>query len=155
MRRLAGMLVAGIALASAIGACSTAPPAPERASSPQFRIGQVWRYQTRPGEGASRVIIGRIERIEGIGKVVHVKLTDLKLMSPAAPGSVATIMFHAPVREDWLAASVVELTTERGDLAGFAEGYGKWLAAYRTGEAGVFTVPLSDVVATMEQALNP
>ena len=45
----------------------------ERASSPQFRVGQVWRYQTRPGEGASRVIIGRIERIEGIGKVVHVE----------------------------------------------------------------------------------
>ena len=155
MRQLARTLVAGIALASALGACSTAPPAPERVSSAQFRIGQVWRYQTRPGEGASRVIIGRIERIEGIGRVVHVKLTDVKLMSPAAPGSVATIMFHVPMREDWLAYSLVELTPEQGDLEGFAEGYGAWLAAYRRGEAGVFTIPLSEVVASMEQALTP
>ena len=108
----------------------------ELASSPQFRIGQARRYQTRPGEGASRAIIGRIERIEGIGRVVHVKLTDVKLMSSAAPGSVATIVFHVPVREDWFAASLVELTPEHGDLEGFAEGYGKWLAAYRKGEAG-------------------
>jgi hypothetical protein len=148
-------IVAVIALASVVGACSTAPPAPERVSSPQFRIGQVWRYQTRPGEGASRVIIGRIERIEGIGRVVHVKLTDLKLMSSAAPGSVATILFHVPMREDWLAYSLTELTPERGDLEGFAEGYGTWLAAYRRGEAGVFAIPLSEVVRSMEQALDP
>ena len=151
MRQILRRSIVAVFLVAAAAACATGPPAPERASSPQFRIGQVWRYQTRPGEGASRVIIGRIERIEGIGRVVHVKLTDLKLMSSAAPGSVATIMFHAPVREDWFAASLVELTPERGDLEGFAEGYGAWLAAYRKGEAGVFSIPLSDVVATMEQ----
>ena len=155
MRQLARTLVVAIALASALAGCATGPPEPERVSSPQFRIGQVWRYQTRPGEGASRVIIGRIERIEGIGRVVHVKLTDLKLMSSAAPGSVATILFHVPMREDWLAASLLELTPERGDLEGFAEGYGTWLAAYRRGEAGVFTIPLSEVVRSMEQALDP
>ena len=155
MRHMIHTLIAAIALASVVGACSTGPPTPERASSPQFRVGQVWRYQTRLGEETSRAIIGRIERIEGIGKVVHVKLTGLHLTSSAAPGAVGTIMFHAPVVEDWLAASVVELTPERGDLEGFAEGYGKWLAAYRKGEAGVFTIPLSEVVAGMEQALNP
>ena len=155
MRHSFRTLIVGVRARFGARACATGPPLPERASSPQFRVGQVWRYQTRPGEGASRVIIGRIERIEGIGKVVHVKLTDLKLMSSAAPGSVATIMFHVPMREDWLAASLVELTPERGDLQGFAEGYGKWLAAYRNGDAGVLSIPLSEVVATMEQALNP
>lgn len=155
MRRIPRKLIVAIALASLLGACATGPALPERTSSPQFRIGQVWRYQTRPGEGASRVIIGRIERIEGIGRVVHVKLTDLKLMSSAAPGSIATILFHVPMREDWLAYSLTELTPERGDLAGFAEGYGTWLAAYRRGEAGVFTIPISEVVTSMEQALTP
>ena len=155
MRPIPRKLIVAIALASVVGACATGPPLPERASSPQFRVGQVWRYETRPGEESSRVIIGRIERIEGLGKIVHVKLTGLHLASSAAPGTVATIMFHAPVAEDWLAASVVELTAERGDLEGFAEGYGKWLAAYRKGEAGVFSIPLSEVVATMEQALDP
>jgi len=147
--------IASIAFLAAAAACSTGPPMPERASSPQFRVGQVWRYQTRPGEEASRVIVGRVERIDGLGKVVHVKLTGLHLTSSAAPGAVGTIMYHAPIAEDWLAASVVELTAERGDLEGLAEGYATWLSAYRKGQAGVFSIPLSELVATMEQALNP
>jgi len=156
MRQLRRILVAVIALASVVGGCATGPALPERASSPKYRVGQVWRYETRVGEEQSRAIIGRIERIDGIGMVVHVKLTGLHLTNAAAaPGAVGTIMYHAPMREDWVAASLLELTTERGDLDGFAEGYGKWLAAYRKGEAGVFSVPLSEVVEAMEQALNP
>jgi hypothetical protein len=124
---------------------------PERASSPRYRVGQVWRYQTRPGEEASRAIIGRIERIEGIGIVVHVKLTGLELRGPQG---VASVTFHAPVAEPQLSASVTELTEERGDLDGFAEGYAKWRAAYRDGKAGVFTLTLFEILETMEQALN-
>jgi hypothetical protein len=124
---------------------------PERASSPRYRVGQVWHYQTRPGEEASRVIIGRIEKIEGIGTVVHVKLTGLELRGPQG---VATVMFHAPVAEAYLSASVTELTGERGDLEGFAEGYGMWRAAYRDGKAGVFTLTLFEILETMEQTLN-
>jgi hypothetical protein len=124
---------------------------PERASSPRFRVGQVWRYQTRPGEEASRAIVGRIERIAGIGTVVHVKLTGLQLRGPQG---VATIIFHAPVAEEQISASVTELTDERGDLQGFADGHAMWLSAYRKGEAGVFTLPLAGIVDAMEQALN-
>jgi hypothetical protein len=142
------------ALALTATACSMAPPMPERASSPQFRVGQVWRYETRAGEEGSRVIVGRVERIEGVGKVVHVKVTGLHLESSAAPGAVATIMFHAPIAEAQLAASVIELTDERGDLEGFAEGYAQWLRAYREGKAGVFTLQLSEVVASIERAMS-
>lgn len=135
-----------------LAACVSGPPMPERASSPRYRVGQVWQYQTRPGEEASRVIVGRIEKIEGIGTVVHVKLTGVQLRGPQG---VATVMFHAPVAEAHLSASVTELTDERGDLEGFAEGYGMWRAAYREGKAGVFTLTLFEILETMEQALNP
>jgi hypothetical protein len=125
---------------------------PERASSPRYRVGQVWHYQTRPGEEASRVIVGRIEKIEGIGTVVHVKITGIQLRGPQG---VATVMFHAPVVEAYLSASVTELSEERGDLAGFAEGYGMWRAAYREGKAGVFTLTLFEILETMEATLHP
>jgi hypothetical protein len=141
-----------IAFALLVVACASGPPMPERASSPRYRVGQVWRYQTRPGEEASRVIVGRIERIEGLGTVVHVKLTGLRLRGPQG---VATVMFHAPVAEPQLSASVTDLTEARGDLGGFAEGYAMWRSAYESGQAGVFTQPLSEVVDSMEQALNP
>jgi hypothetical protein len=140
-----------IALVLLVAACASGPPMPERASSPRYRVGQVWRYQTRPGEEASRVIVGRIERIEGIGPVVHVKLTGLRLRGPQG---VASIMFHAPVAEPQLSASVTELTGERGDLEGFADGYAMWRSAYQSGKAGVFTLPLAGVVDSMEEALN-
>lgn len=143
-----GSLAVALAL---VAACASGPPMPERASSPRYRVGQVWRYQTRPGEEASRVIIGRIEKIEGVGTVVHVKLTGLDLRGPQG---VATVMFHAPVGEAYLSASVTELTDERGDLDGFAEGYAMWRVAYREGKAGVFTLTLFEILETMEQALH-
>jgi len=146
---LGALALACIVLAAA---CASEPPMPERASSPRYRVGQVWRYQTRPGEEASRAIVGRIETIAGLGTVVHVKLTGLQLKGPQG---VATVVFHAPVAEAQLSASVTELTDERGDLEGFAEGYAMWRSAYRTGEAGIFTIPLSEIVASMEQALSP
>ena len=139
-----------IAFTLLVAACASGPPLPERASSPRYRVGQVWRYQTRPGEEASRVIVGRIEKIEGIGPVVHVKLTGLRLRGSQG---VATVMFHAPVAEPQLSESVTELTDERGDLEGFAEGYTMWLSAYRGGKAGVFTLPLAEIVDSMEEAL--
>jgi hypothetical protein len=141
-----------VAFALLVAACASGPPLPERASSPRYRVGQVWRYHTRPGEEASRAIVGRIEKIEGIGSVVHVKLTGLRLRGPQG---VATVIFHAPVAERQLSASVSELTGERGDLAGFADGYALWRAAYLDGKAGVFTQPLAGVVDAMEEALNP
>ena len=142
------LLAAGLAL---LAACASGPPPPERASSPRYRIGQVWRYQTRAGEEASRAIVGRIDQIEGLGTVVHVKLTGLQLRG--AQG-VATLLYHAPVAEAQLSASVTELTEERGDLEGFAEGYASWLSAYRDGKAGVFTLTLAEIVDAMEQALS-
>ena len=141
-----------IAFALLVAACASGPPTPERASSPRYRVGQVWRYQTRPGEEASRVSVGRIEKIEGIGSVVHVKLTGLRLRGPQG---VATVILHAPVAEPQLSASVTELSGERGDLEGFAEGYALWRSAYGSGKAGVFTLPLAGVVDSIEQALNP
>jgi hypothetical protein len=131
--------------------CAGGPPPPERVSSPRFRVGQVWRYQTRPGEEASRVIVGRVERVGAAGTVVHVKLTGLRLEGPQGVG---TLVYHAPIAEAQMEASVTELTEERGDLAGFAEGYAMWRAAYLDGKAGVFTLTLSEVVETMEQALK-
>jgi hypothetical protein len=63
-------------------------------------------------------------------------------------------MSHAPVAEPQFTASVTELTDQRGDLEGFAEGYATWRAAYLEGKAGVFTLTLSEVVDVIEQALN-
>ena len=126
---------------------------PAVATSDQFAVGQIWEYKTRPGEEGSRVIVGRIESIDKVGKVVHVKLSGLKISNPGAPGGYSTTMGHAPIMEEKLKESVTKLAGQSGDLEGFQEGYNTWLQEHRSGKAGVFSIPLREIVDSMEQAL--
>ena len=142
----------GIGAVPAANANELAPPEPM--SSEQFASGQVWLYKTRPTEEASRVIIGKIEMIPKVGTIVHVKLIGLRFKISSAPDGFSTVLTHAPVSEAALSASVTELSNEVFDLEGFSEGYNTWLSSFRTGDAGVFTISLSEIAEAMEQALN-
>src|SRR5262245_2097527 len=114
---------------------------PEPATSSHFEANQVWRYNTRPGEEASRVIIGKIERWPRLGTVIHIKLTGLRL----ATGQ--SVVPHAPVAEDQIVASVTDLTTEAADLEGLEEGYEVWLAS----RGGAWTITLAELVDVLEE----
>jgi hypothetical protein len=126
---------------------------PEPATSEQFAQGQVWVYKTRPGEEASRAPVGGIETAAEVGTIVHVNLTGLRIKNPAMPGGFSSVISHAPISELALSASVTELTKETSDLDGFREGYDSWLSSFCAGDAGVFSIPLSQVVEFIEQTL--
>ena len=83
-----------------------------------------------------------------------VKLTGLRVKNPDAPGGFSSVMTHAPVSESALSASVTKLAKEVSDLDGFSEGYVTWLSSFRAGDAGVFTIPLSEITEVMEQTIN-
>jgi hypothetical protein len=148
LRRFLGAL----GIAAATSACSETRPALEPATHGRFVTGQVWRYRTRPGEEASRVIIGRIEKDSQSGTIIHVKLTGLRIPNPLAPGGINSELPHAPVSDAAMSASVTDLTDDVADLAGFTEGYETWLQY--SGGAGVFTTPLSEIVTFVEQAVR-
>jgi hypothetical protein len=114
---------------------------PEPTTSSQFEPGQVWRYKNRPGEEASRVIIGKIDRWPTSGTIVHVKLTGLQIASGIP---------HAPVDEDHLSGSVTDLTSEAADLDGFEKGYEVWRAA----RGGIWAIPLAEIVEIVEEGLK-
>ncbi len=147
-----GVLVVGFlsAILALLG-CDKAR-SPRQSASSQFAVGQVWKYKSRPSEPDSRVIIGRIETIEKVGVVVHVKLAGLKIINPTAPGGLSTVMGHAPMTEGKLRESVTEVVSGDGDLSGFEEGYNTWLG-HQAGEAGIFTITLSEIVDCMESAI--
>jgi len=63
-------------------------------------------------------------------------------------------MGHAPILESALLASVLERVDEEVDLDGFDEGYKTWLAAYLEGEAGLFSMPLAEIVSSIEATLS-
>ena len=129
-------------------------PAPPTTGSGQFAVGQVWQYSTRETESESRVVIGKVETLGKTGTVVHIKLVNLRIMNPTAPGGFSTHMSHAPITEAALKLSVTTLSEDKVDLDGFDEGYQTWLAAYRDGKGGVFTTSVKDIVDFVEQAIN-
>lgn len=143
-RRL--MAAVGTDVAAAELAEGSRPLTP--AVSQKFSAGQIWRYENRPGEDASRVIIGKVEQAAEIGTIIHVKIIGLSLKGQ---GETASVITHAPVAEAQVAASVVELTDEVANLDGLDDGYASWCSAFLAGKAGVFTITLSEIVEYMER----
>ena len=145
--RLAG---AWVAVALLMGACASDRPLPR----PAVAVGQVWAYETRSNERDSRAIVGHIEDLPDEGRVIHVKLTNLKLRNPAAPSGFSPVIVHAPVTQAAFLASVRGVVVaEPADLRGFAHGYDRWRTAHTLGEAGVFEIGLAEIVDEMERQL--
>jgi len=117
-----------------------------------FEEGQIWRYQTRPGEEASRLFIARIDRGVGTQTIYHIYLDGLKLKNPLYEGGVQDHLPHAPVTRQSLEASVTELLEENATMPDIAEGYATWLLAFEKGQAGFFTLPVNQIVQHIEDA---
>ena len=131
------------------GCGKQSPPDPKPTQSDKFKPGQVWQYRTRKGEEGSRLIIGKVEQMGSIGIVIHIKLIGLRIMNPHAPGGVSNTIAHAPVAEANLSESVTTLVSEGGNLDGFHEGYDTFKKA---GKPGVLTIPVSEIVDSVERA---
>lgn len=139
------LLIPALCLGAA-GSASAADPA-------RYEPGQVWRYHTRPGEEDSRAVVGLVEEADGVGRVVHIKLTGVAIKSAAAQNGLVRDVSHVPMRERALSASVTSLESEDGNLDGFREGYEAWLRQPKQGRGG-FSQTLSEVVALIQAALN-
>lgn len=146
---------AGLALTVILSIWGCKPPDRPRltaGTSERFSAGQVWTYKTRPSETGSRLLIGRVDSVDG-KNVVHIKITGLAIQNPMKPGAPQPVLGHAPISEEALADSVVAKIADTGDLAGFQEGYDEWRSSFDKGQGGFFTVPVADIPATIEEAL--
>lgn len=115
----------------------------------EFQPGQVWEYETRAGEEASRLTICRIEDKDG-HTVVHIYVDGLALKSPHSPDGVGRFIGHMPFREDAVRGSVRKLVETRPELPDFEEGYETWKA----NNGGVFTTSVAEGIDFVEEAVN-
>lgn len=122
------------------------------AAAQEFREGQIWRYDTRPGEENSHLFIARIDRGLGNQSIYHIYLDGLQLKNPLFPGGVQDHLPHAPVTRKTLDASVTGLVEEGAVMPDIAEGYAAWLLAFEKGQAGIFTLPAKEIVQVVEDA---
>lgn len=121
----------------------------------KYEPGQVWSYRTRPGEEASRLTVLKVEPHGTAGEpAIHVRLDDVKLANPRVEGGVSREISHLPFSEEAIDRSVTELLESDVPLPDNLEGYETWKREADEGNAGIFTLPVAEVVSVVEQAMD-
>ncbi|GMA14889.1 hypothetical protein E5F05_12635 [Deinococcus metallilatus] len=120
---------------------------------PDFTPGQRWAYHTRPGEEDSTLLILRREALGDL-PVLHIQLQGLRLRNPFTASGLQTDLGHMPISEEAVQQSVTDLLEQNATPSDDGGGYEEWRAAYERGEAGVFTLPVAQVVQALEDAVN-
>lgn len=125
------------------------------AKKDQYSVGQEWNYKTRPTEKNSTLKILKIEEYPETGKVIHISVSGLKMKNPASPTGYAENLSHLPISEEALNNSVTTLKKETYQKPDSLEmdGYSYWKKEFDNGNAGIFTIPVSEIVSTMEKSI--
>ncbi|MDH5035534.1 hypothetical protein [Chryseobacterium cucumeris] len=125
------------------------------AKKDQYSVGQEWNYKTRPTEKNSTLTILKIEEYPETGKVIHISVNGLKMKNPASPTGYAENLSHLPISEEALNNSVTTLKKETYKKPDSLEmdGYSYWKKEFDNGNAGIFTIPVSEIVSTMEKSI--
>ncbi|WP_189091026.1 hypothetical protein [Deinococcus ruber] len=118
-----------------------------------FVPGQRWAYHTRSGEEASRLLVLKVEVLNG-EEVVHLSIGGLAMNNPLSPGGVSQQIGHVPIGASALRRSVTWLEESAAELPEDESGYWQWKAAADRGEAGVFTLEIADLVDVLEEAFQ-
>ena len=125
------------------------------ACAAKYSEGQVWHYQTRPGEEGSRLYIVQIDDEPSFGPIYHIYLDGLRIRSPLRSDGIQDHMPHLPVDRTTLDSSVTELTISMTKSPDIADGYALWRESFDAGEGGVFNIPVRDIVQIIEDSINP
>ena len=120
----------------------------------KFKVGQVWKYKTRPNEENSRLTIAKVENEPKNGNIIHITVTNLKIKNPHASSGYTDLIGRMPLAESAVAESATELSNEMPDLSSYKEGYQDWREAFDNGRGGIWTLPVSECVAAMEEVVN-
>lgn len=118
----------------------------------RFEPGQVWRMLGRPQDGDAHVVVLAVTDDATLGQIVSIAVTGVHIQTAFG---VQTELPHAPVTAEVLRAAVTELVESDGPTAetpGFTEAYQQWRESYEAGEAGVFTIAVTEILDLVEQA---
>ena len=126
-----------------------------RAEEPAFAVGQTWRYETRKGEGDSRLVILRIDDAAKEGRIVHVGIVGAKLvLAPGQPAQPWQID-HMPFAEVALRRSVTKLEAEpsKAVFPEFEPHYVAWKKVADAGNRQMWSAPVSKAVGDLEKMI--
>lgn len=124
------------------------------AKAADYAAGQVWSYKTRPGEENSTVLINKVETDAKLGKIFHISVNGVKVKNRHVAGGISTELPHLPVSEKTLKKSLTKLIGTQAPNPNYIEGYKTWRAAFDAGNAGVFTISVSEIIGFVEKTMN-
>lgn len=119
-----------------------------------FEVGQVWHYDTRSEESGSTLTIVQLDQDAVLGTIVHVHIEGVLIKSPSAPKGYSNEIHHMPFSKEALRKSVTEKVGQVNKLPDYKEGYDQWYRAFASGKGGIFTIPVKEAVAYIEQVMN-
>lgn len=106
---------------------------------PAIKEGDIWGYNTRPGEEASTLTILKIERYPHYGTVAHIRVDGIRMINPVTGGEF-TAMPHLPFQAEALQRSLTRRVGETAQIPDFSQGYTYWKAAFDEEKAGAFKI---------------
>ncbi len=122
--------------------------------SNEFKVGQVWQYDTRKGEEKSLLYIVHIDEEESPAKIYHIYIDNLAIKNPYQESGIQYELPHAPVDEETLTNSITNLVSENSPMPNISNGYSSWRNAFDKGEAGVFNIPVKKIVQYIEEIIE-
>ncbi len=120
----------------------------------KFKVGQIWKYNTRPGEANSTLTILKVERYDNTGIVIHICVNGIKIKNPQRTSGFIDDIGHLPLSKDAVLKSVTTLVSEDNKSPDFREGYNNWKEAFESNKGGVFSIVVSDAVKYVEEVMS-
>lgn len=120
----------------------------------KFQVGQVWKYNSRPGEDSSTLTVLMIEEYEKGDSIVHIRVDAIKLYNPNVPAGYSNSIGHLPFSHNAISKSVTQLVAENNDLPDFSDGYNQWKEAWDNGKGGCWTIDLKDAIEGIDRVMR-
>ena len=117
-----------------------------------FDEGQVWAYNTRPGEEGSTLLIDKVEDDPKLGRIYHISISKIQIKS--GPGVFTDQMPHLPVSRQTLELSCIKLVGRSEPNPMYLPGYRRWRQAFDAGHAGIYTISIAEILNLAEQMLQ-
>ena len=123
-------------------------------NNPKYKTGQVWAYHTRRYESASTIIVVKTEVDDKLGSIIHIYVQGVRMKNPQDKLGLSSVVSHLPCSEEAINDSATHVVRETALLPDFEEGYQEWRKAFEGGQAGVWGIPVAEIIDAMESVLN-
>ena len=123
-------------------------------SPKEFKIGQVWKYNTRPEEDDSTLTILKIENYEQGDVIIHIRVDRINLYNPNVASGPWNFIGHLPFSNDALAKSVTTFERNNVILPDFSEGYNQWKQAWDNSKAGYWKIELKHAIEAIDNVIR-